>query len=87
MVQITAETDLYYPRYSFEDAPAFDYTAKNLTVELLNDGVSVDKRQIKDNYLRQMREEFKEVMADEIRVTITETSGADVAVLNEIRVY
>ena len=50
MVQITAETDLYYPRYSFEDAPSFDYTAKNLTVELINNGVCVEKREIKDNY-------------------------------------
>lgn len=87
MVQITAETDLYYPRYSFEDAPAFDYTAKNVTIELLNNGVCVEKREIKDNYLRQMREEFAQVKADEIKVTVTETSGGNVAVLNEIRVY
>lgn len=87
MVQITAETDLVYPRYSFEDAPPFDYTAKKLAIEIIRDGKCVEKREISDNYLRQMREEFDDLIADEVKITVTETSGKEVAVLNEIRVY
>lgn len=87
LVQITAETDLTYPLYSFLDAPYFGFTAKDLIVELYHKGICVDKKKIKDNFRRQMRVNFDEIKADEVKITVTKTSGEDIVVLNEIRVY
>ncbi len=87
LVQITAETDLTYPLYSFQDAPYFGFTAKDLIVELYHKGICVDKKEIVDNFKRQMRLKFSGIKADEVKITVTETSGEDIVVLNEIRVY
>lgn len=86
-VRITTDTDLTYPRFSVWEIPPFGLTAKNLTVECLSDSEIVRTLSITDNYRRQMRLQFPPTVFDSLRITVTETSGDPVAVLNEVRVY
>ncbi len=87
LIQITADTDLTYPRMAYHDVPVFEDTARDLTVEVLSKGEWITVGTAKDNFVRQMRFAFDKVSAKAVRVTVTATSGSKSAKLNEIRIY
>lgn len=87
MVQITADTDLMYPRYSYQPAPEYNLTASDFTIEIKNNGQWKKVGEVKDNFIRQNRVKFDAVCADAVKITVTKTLGCNFAKINEIRIY
>ncbi len=85
-VQITVETDLTYPLFSCWETPPFYDTANDITIELLKDGKCMEKKEITDNFVRQIRSDFSNMSADEVKVTVNK-ADSNVAIINEIRIY
>ena len=86
-IHITADTDLTYPRLSFEKPQPYGFTAKHIKAECFNSDKWITVFEIKDNYKRKIMENFKPLLCEKVRITVFSTSGIECAKINEIRIY
>ncbi len=86
-VQLTADTDLTYPRYSYGAQREYPKTAEHVTAEVLCADGWKKVGEKTDNCLRQMRFSFPPVQAQAVRVTVLKSAGENVAKLLEVRIY
>lgn len=86
-IHITAETDLTYPLYSYQDAPHFAGTIKEMDVAIYLDGQWNTVARIKDNFKRKTVVSFLPQLTEKIRITVHQSTGDSCAIINEIRIY
>lgn len=86
-VHIAAVIDLEFPRGATRPHPHFDYTAKHIKIECFDGSEWKNVFEIKDNYKRKIVAKFDSVFCEQVRVTVFSTSGANVAEIDEIRIY
>lgn len=81
-IHITAETDLTYPRYCFQPAPEFLYTARDITVEVICGDNIKTVGEITHNFTRKHIVKFKKTKTEKVKITVHSASGSNVAKIN-----
>ena len=93
-IQITTDTDLIYPRFAFlppsktaatEDSNVI-CTATDIDLHLFLDGKWKKVAAKKDNYLRQIKFNFKKQNAEKVKITVNSASSK-IAKIYEVRIY
>ena len=93
-IQITTDTDLIYPRFAFlppsktaatEDSNVI-CTATDIDLHLFLDGKWKKVAAKKDNYLRQIKFNFKKQNAKKVKITVNSASSK-IAKIYEVRIY
>lgn len=86
-IQITTDTDLFNPLWSFQDMKFFGKTAKKVKCEVHTDNGWEQVGECENNFLRVMRITFPPIEADKVRVTVTESNDGKSAKIFEVRIY
>lgn len=86
-LQITTDTDLFHPLYSYWEFKPFGSTVTSLQAALLVDGIWQTVGEIKGNYQRQMRLSFPPKTAAAVRITVLDSVDHQTAKLFEVRAY
>ncbi len=86
-VQITYDTDLTSPRFSYLVMPTAKNTVKDYTVQVKVDGEYIEVASAKGNYASKCNHSFGKVTTDIVRVNVNATWGSESAKIFEIRVY
>lgn len=73
--------------YAFHYVPLADRTAKDLTVSVHNKDGWQDVGKVSGNFRRLIRVNFPPIMANSVRITVTDTLGVSYAKIYEVRVY
>ncbi len=86
-LQITTDTDLFRPFYSYHEVPFFGKTATKLQAELLTNNGWQTVGTVQHNFLRQMRLSFTPQTAKAVRITVLDSADHQTAKLFEVRIY
>lgn len=86
-IQVTTDTDLYNPLWSFRDMPVFGKTATKIKYEVFGENGWVRVGETENNFLRVMRITFPTVTADKVRITVEDSNDGKSAKIFEVRIY
>lgn len=86
-LQITTDTDLFRPFYSYYEVPFFGKTATAVQAELLTENGWQVVGKVENNFLRQMRLTFPPQVAKAVRITVLDSTDHQTAKLFEVRIY
>lgn len=86
-VQVVADVDLAYPMYAFQYVPLADRTIKDLSVSVHNENGWTKVADVTGNFNRLIRINFPKIKADEVKLTVIDTLGANYAKIYEVRIY
>ena len=86
-IHITTVIDLEFPRGATRPFPHFDYTAKHILVECFDGSNWNNVFEIRDNFKRKIIARFNSIDCEKVRITVYSTSGANIAEIDEIRIY
>ena len=86
-VDVTLDTDLKHPAFSYLALPVVKQTVKAFDVQLKQNGVWQTVAEIRDNIMRHVQVHFEPAECEAVRIVVLETHGDPSARIFEVRVY